>query len=92
MSEELIAKGEKFQDFLNRREEIDNWLRWFAQLPSCYLIASEKITTTKALTEIIQDFARKEGSFLVIKLSGGERNGWLNKQIWEFMRTGEIED
>lgn len=87
VSEEMggtVKKMESFESFLNKSNEIIHWFRWYSQIPNCYLLKTN-IETSSKLTDVIRRYTRDAGTFFIVRLTGADKNGWLNKEIWDYM-------
>lgn len=74
-------KSQELSEFLNKHPEFADWIRWFAQIPNAWIVASDK--SASDLTTALLKFTKKRGTFIVVRIT--ERNGWLNEDIWEFI-------
>ena len=79
--DDVVGTREQVKDFLNSRKEI---LNWYHCLPDSFFIVSNK--TANDLTTIFRQFTQDRGRFLILDVNT-DRNGWLPKQAWEFMRN-----
>ncbi len=68
-------------DFLDTRPEVKNW---FAFLPGAVFVVSDKTATQ--VTEIIR-MGFPEKSLFVSEVSRGTNDGWLGRNVWDFINT-----
>lgn len=83
----LLAYSEDFGDhenvrkFIDKRPEIVNWKRCFL---GTYFIVSDR--SAYELTDILREFSKDKGNFIVADLNT-DRNGFLPRAAWEFIRN-----
>lgn len=77
-----VGNGSQVQDFIDRKSEIVNWIRFSAQFPNAIFLVSE--LNAEQITDLIHsEFAA--GSFIVIKLTRSQKNGYLVQSLWDFI-------
>lgn len=75
-----LGTREEIQGFLDSRREI---LNWYACMTNAIFIVSEETATT--LQKIISEFNTAGAHFILLDVKT-DRNGWLPRLAWEFMR------
>jgi hypothetical protein len=69
-------------------EELDlhlDWFRYYAFLKvGVYIVYSD--SEARDLVHRLSPFAKPEGSVFVCKLDVTNRQGWMSKQFWEWLR------
>ena len=80
-----------FDDGLGTRKEIQDYLdtlpevlNWYACMTNSIFIVSN--TTATILQQKISQFNRNGSRFVILDVDT-DRNGWLPKAAWEFMKT-----
>ena len=64
-------------------DNIDEIANWYAFLPASVCLVSK--LTASDLSRLIK-LRFRELRFLVVKLERGQRQGWLPRSVWDFMK------
>jgi hypothetical protein len=70
-------------DFLDNRPEI---LDWYTCMSNAVFLISRK--TASELGEIFKDISQGKSRFMILD-ANTDRNGWLPRQAWDFIRKSE---
>ncbi|AFY61400.1 hypothetical protein Syn6312_2285 [Synechococcus sp. PCC 6312] len=77
----VIGSLQEVSKFLDKREDI--FQNWMTVLPNSFFVISDK--SAKELSEVFRTFTNDQGSFIILDVKT-DRNGWLPKKAWEFVR------
>jgi hypothetical protein len=80
----LVGDPESIRDFIDSRPEIVNWQIRGAYLRNAMVLVSNK--TPNELSDIIRG-KFSTGGFIVARLDGSASNGWLPKEMWDFINN-----
>lgn len=76
-----IGTISQVKNYLDKQPEI---LSWYYCMTHAIFIRSE--LTAKELTDLFREFSHSRGRFIILDCNT-DRNGWLPKKAWEFMRN-----
>ncbi|MEW7987049.1 MAG: hypothetical protein AB2799_14765 [Candidatus Thiodiazotropha sp.] len=78
-----VADGERknILDFLDTRHEVQNW---YTFMPTGIIIISD-LTAHDLQKMFLEGFPNR--NHLVTEIPFGSNNGWLNKEVWEFINN-----
>lgn len=79
-----VGKRQDIRDFLNSQDEI---ITWYLCMSNTIFIRSHK--TASGLANMFRKFTGDKGRFLILDCKT-DRNGWLPKDAWKFMRGEKI--
>ena len=75
-----VGTREQVKEFIDSREEI---LTWYLCMSHAIFIRSNQDAT--GLQKIFKEFTRDRGRFIILDCQT-DRNGWLPKNAWAFLR------
>ena len=77
-----LGTRQEIQKFLDSRQEV---LNWYACMSNAIFLVSDK--TANSLQEMIKEFNKgKNANFIILDVKT-DRNGWLPRKAWEFMKN-----
>jgi hypothetical protein len=68
-------------EHLNTRQEVKHWYAFF---PNAIVVISDR-NATELMSAVRQQFPSLH--FIVTEIPTGSNNGWLNKDVWEFINN-----
>lgn len=78
-----VGNTEQVKEFVDSRQEI---IDWYQCMSNAVFIRSNY--DAKSLSNIFRQFTNDTGRFLILDVNT-DRQGWLPKKAWEFMKAKE---
>jgi len=79
-----VGTREEIKRFIDSREEI---ITWYLCMSNAIFIRSRLNATS--LQKVFREFTKDEGRFIILDCDT-DRNGWLPRDAWKFMRNERI--
>jgi hypothetical protein len=79
--DDAVGTRREVLDFLDKLPEI---LNWYACMSNAVFVVSNK--TANELADLFRKFTKDKGRFVILDTET-DRNGWLPKPAWEFIRN-----
>lgn len=80
--DDALGTRKEIQEFLDKRPEV---LNWYACMSNAIFLVSER--TASGLQAIMKEFSVGKNARFVIVDANTDRDGWLPKAAWEFLRN-----
>lgn len=77
-----VGTLEEVSKFLDKRE--DAFQNWMTILPNSFFVISDK--SAAELSDVFRTFTKDKGRFIILDVNT-DRNGWLPKKAWNFVKT-----
>ncbi|XHX76110.1 MAG: hypothetical protein RBJ76_16855 [Stenomitos frigidus ULC029] len=77
-----VGTLEEVSKFLDKREDV--FQNWMTILPNSFFVISDKFATE--LSDVFRTFTKDKGRFIILDVNT-DRNGWLPKKAWNFVKN-----
>lgn len=77
-----VGTLEEVSRFLDKREDV--FQNWMTILPSSFFVISDRSATE--LSDVFRTFTKNKARFIILDVDT-DRNGWLPKKAWNFVKN-----
>ena len=76
-----VGTVQEVSAFLDEREDV--FQNWITTLPNSFFVVSDR--SASELSEVFRSFTKDKGRFIILDVDT-DRNGWLPKKTWNFIK------